>query len=184
MGKFIFAMLMASLSSTTYASGFKLSSPDIKSHHMIAKRYTYNGFGCTGDNISPALKWKGAPKGTRSFALTVYDPDAPTGSGWWHWIVINIPANVHSLPENAGKAGGSGMPAGSEQMRTDFGIHAYGGPCPPKGDKPHHYVFTLYALKTAKLKVPKNASAALVGFMIHANMLGEARFVARYGRHK
>lgn len=182
MRQLLFAMLMASLSTATYASGFKLSSPDIKPHHQIPKRYTFNGYGCTGENISPALKWKGAPKGTRSYALTVYDPDAPTGSGWWHWVVINIPATVHHLAENAGKPKNVALPAGAIQMRNDFGTHAYGGPCPPKGNKPHRYVFTLYALKTAKLNVPKDASAADVGFMIHSNMLAEAKFIARYGR--
>lgn len=183
MRKLIFAILLASISSMSYANGFKLTSPDIK-HHKIAKRYTFNGFGCSGENISPALKWKDAPKGTKSFALTVYDPDAPTGSGWWHWVVINIPANVHSLPQNAGMKDSKTLPAGAEQMRTDFGFNAYGGPCPPKGDRPHHYVFTLYALKTDKLKVPADGSAALIGFMIHANMLAKTEFVARYGRHK
>lgn len=184
MRQFIFAMLMASLSTATYASGFKLSSPDINPHHPIPKRYTFNGFGCSGGNISPALKWSGAPKDTKSYALTVYDPDAPTGSGWWHWVVINIPANVHHLAENAGKPDNAAMPKGAIEMRSDFGTHAYGGPCPPKGDKPHRYVFTLYALKTTRLDVPKDASAALVGFMIHSNMLAEAKFIARYGRSR
>lgn len=184
MRKLIFAVLLMGISTLSYAGGFKLSSPDINTHHMIAKRYTFNGFGCSGENISPALKWKGAPKGTKSFALTVYDPNAPTGSGWWHWVVINIPANVHSLAQNAGVHESKTLPAGAEQMRNDFGTHAWGGPCPPKGDKPHHYVFTLYALKTAKLEVPAKASAALVGYMIHANMLAKTRLVARYGRPK
>lgn len=184
MRQFLFALLMASLSTTTYASGFKLSSPDFRAHHAIPKHYTFNGFGCSGDNVSPALRWSGAPKGTKSFALTVYDPDAPTGSGWWHWVVINIPASVHHLAENAGKPNNVAMPKGAIEMRNDFGTHAYGGPCPPKGDKAHQYVFTLYALKTAKLGVPKNASAALVGFMIHSDMLGEAKFVAHYGRSR
>lgn len=102
MRRILFAVALAGLSTLTYAAGFKLSSPEIKANHMIPKRFEFNGFGCSGENKSPALKWSGAPKGTKSFAVTVYDPDAPTGSGWWHWVVINIPADVTGLAANAG----------------------------------------------------------------------------------
>jgi len=114
--------------------------------------------------------------------LTIYDPDAPTGSGWWHWVVINIPANVNKLPANAGAIHSTTLPAGAVQVRSDFGMAAWGGPCPPKGDKPHHYIFTVYALKTDKLDIPASASAALAGYMIHSNMLGKTSFTVRYGR--
>lgn len=184
MRRIFFAALIASLSSLAWAGGFKLSSPDIKPGKMIPQRFEFNGFGCSGENKSPALKWSGAPRGTRSFALTLYDPDAPTGSGWWHWVVVNIPANVHKLPANAGAANGANLPKGAAQIRNDYGTIGFGGTCPPKGAKPHHYIFTLYALKTAKLKVPANASPALAGYMIHANAVAKARFVARYGRKK
>ena len=138
--------------------------------------------GCTGKNVSPSLMWYGAPAGTKSFALTMYDPDAPTGSGWWHWVVYNIPASATSLAAGAGDASKKLLPAGAVQGNTDFGAPGYGGPCPPAGDKPHHYIFTLYALKTDKLDLPAGATAAYVGFNIHANELGKATFTALYGR--
>ena len=167
--------------SVAQAAGFTLSSPTIKPGSTLTKAQVFNGFGCSGDNISPELKWSGAPAGTKSFAVTVYDPDAPTGSGWWHWVVINIPGDATGLVEGAGSAVGK-LPAGSVQARTDFGSAGFGGACPPPGDKPHRYIFTVYALKTDKLDVPADATAALVGFMIHANKLGSATFTAKYGR--
>lgn len=166
------------------AASFTLSSPDIKPGSQLSDAQVFNGFGCSGKNISPALQWHGAPAGTKSFALTLYDPDAPTGSGWWHWVVYNIPADVTGLSEGAGAVGGQGLPAGSVQGRSDFGAAAFGGACPPAGDKPHRYVFTVYALKTDKIDVPADASAALIGFMVHADTLGKASFSARYGRAK
>ncbi|HWK83673.1 MAG TPA: YbhB/YbcL family Raf kinase inhibitor-like protein [Caldimonas sp.] len=166
------------------AAGFTLSSPTIKPGSMLSDAQVFKGFGCEGKNISPALKWSGAPSGTKSYAVTVYDPDAPTGSGWWHWVVYNIPASASELPEGAGAADGKGMPAGAVQGRTDFGAAGFGGACPPAGDKPHRYIFTVYALKTDKIEAPADASAALVGFMVNANKLGKASFEAKYGRKK
>lgn len=166
----------------TAHAGFKLESPDFKPDHALPQRFEFNGFGCNGQNQSPALKWSGAPAGTQSFALTLYDPDAPTGSGWWHWVVVDIPANVHELPADAGNVSGAHLPGGARQIRVDFGQAAFGGVCPPKGDKRHHYIFTLYALKTSKLEIPADATAALAGFMIHANMLAKARLTATYQR--
>jgi Raf kinase inhibitor-like YbhB/YbcL family protein len=164
------------------AAGFTLASPSIKPGSTLGEAHVFNGFGCTGKNISPALEWKNAPKGTKSFAVTVYDPDAPTGSGWWHWVVYNIPAASTMLAEGAGTADGKGLPNGAAQGRTDFGAPGFGGACPPKGRKPHRYIFTLHALKTEKIDVPADASAALVGFMINANRIGQASFTAHYGR--
>ena len=166
------------------AAGFTLTSPDIKANGMIDKRFEFDGFGCKGDNKSPALKWSGAPAGTRSYAVTVYDPDAPTGSGWWHWMVINIPAEVMELPAGAGVPNSPALPKGALQNRIDYGVAAFGGVCPPAGDKPHRYIFTVHALKTDKLEVPADATAALTGFMINANSLGKASFTAKYGRAK
>ncbi|MGO8828812.1 MAG: YbhB/YbcL family Raf kinase inhibitor-like protein [Steroidobacteraceae bacterium] len=160
---------------------FKLQSAVVAPNGTLANEQVFNGFGCSGKNVSPPLRWSGAPAGTRSFALTVYDPDAPTGSGWWHWVVFDIPASVSELPQGAGNAAGQ-LPAGTVQGRTDFGAPGYGGPCPPAGDKPHRYIFTVYALKTAKLDVPSGGSAAMVGFMINANKLASASIIARYGR--
>jgi Raf kinase inhibitor-like YbhB/YbcL family protein len=166
------------------AAGFRLSSPEIKTDGMIPKSFEFNGFGCAGDNKSPALKWSGAPKGAKSFAVTVYDPDAPTGSGWWHWMVINIPADVKELAGNAGVANSTTLPKGAVQSRIDFGVNAWGGVCPPPGDKPHRYIFTVHALKVEKLEVPADATAALTGYMINANSIGKASFTAKYGRKK
>jgi len=184
MRRILFAVVLAAFSTFTYASAFKLSSTEIKTNHMIPQRFEFNGFGCSGENKSPELKWSGAPKGTQSFAVTLYDPDAPTGSGWWHWVVFNIPADVHELAANAGALNSTILPKGAVQGRTDYGVAAFGGTCPPKGDKPHRYIFTVYALKTDKLDVPADATAALTGYMIHGNMLGKASFTAKYGRAK
>jgi Raf kinase inhibitor-like YbhB/YbcL family protein len=180
--------LAAALLLTSAATGaaqsagrFTLTSPDLKPGGTIAARHVANTFGCSGQNVSPALQWSGAPAGTKSFAVTAYDPDAPTGSGFWHWVVYNIPASTTSLAAGAGSKGGS-LPAGATQGNTDVSQPGYLGPCPPAGDKAHRYIFTVYALKTAKIEVPANATGALVGFNIHGNQLGKATLTARYGR--
>ena len=163
------------------AGKFTLVSPDIGKDNPISLDQVFNGFGCTGKNLSPALFWSGAPAGTKSFAIMVHDPDAPTGSGFWHWIVYNIPADVTSIPAEAGDVKKRGMPAGVVQGRTDYGTYGYGGPCPPPG-KPHHYHFRVFALKVPKLDVPADATAALIGFNVNANKLAEADLVGLYGR--
>ena len=168
----------------TAQAEMQLKSPDIKAGSTIPKKFEFNGFGCSGENQSPVLKWSGAPKGTKSFAVTVYDPDAPTGSGWWHWVVVNIPVDVTDLAADAGADGGGHLPKGASMVRTDYGSAAFGGVCPPAGDKPHRYIFTVHALKVAMLDLPAGATAALAGFMIHANRLAKASFTARYGRAK
>jgi Raf kinase inhibitor-like YbhB/YbcL family protein len=178
------AVLALAAAGGAQAAGFKLESPDIKSNGTMDKKFEANVFGCSGENKSPALKWSGAPKDTKSFAVTVYDPDAPTGSGWWHWSVINIPANVTELKPDAGNVSNANLPQGARQVRIDYGVAAWGGACPPPGDKPHRYVFTVHALKTDKLDIPADATAALAGFMVNANALGKASFTARYGRPK
>jgi Raf kinase inhibitor-like YbhB/YbcL family protein len=162
---------------------FALFSPDIQADALIPQSFEFDGFGCNGENKSPRLKWSGAPKDTKAFAVTVYDPDAPTGSGWWHWMVINIPADVSELVSNAGAVGGANLPKGASHARIDYGVAGWGGVCPPPGDKPHRYIFTVHALKD-KLDVPADATAALTGFMINGNSLGKATFTARYGRPK
>lgn len=164
------------------AAAFTLESPDLPPGKPIPDAYVFNSFGCKGSNISPALIWKNAPKETKSFALTVYDPDAPTGSGWWHWLVINIPADAKELVQGAGDVANAKAPAGSLQTRTDYGKPGWGGPCPPAGDKPHHYIFTLHALKTDKLDLPQDAPAAMVGYNINGNTIAKASFTARYSR--
>jgi Raf kinase inhibitor-like YbhB/YbcL family protein len=163
------------------AGGFTLTSPDIAAGARIAEAQVFSGFGCQGSNISPALAWRNAPAGTKSFALLVHDPDAPTGSGWWHWIVYNIPASVSSLPAGAGDPAKKALPAGVVQGRTDFGTAGYGGPCPPPG-KPHRYYFMLYALKVATLDLPADATAAYISFNVNAQALAKAQLMGLYGR--
>jgi Raf kinase inhibitor-like YbhB/YbcL family protein len=164
---------------------FNLASPDIAGKKAISEEQVFNGFGCSGKNVSPALKWSNAPKGTKSFALLAHDPDAPTGgAGWWHWVVINIPADTTGLAKGAGRADGSGLPKGAVQVNTDFGGPGWGGPCPPAGDKAHRYNFTLHALKVEKIDIPANATASLAGFMVNAESIGKATFTGMYGRKK
>lgn len=164
------------------ARKFRLSSPDIRPNGTIRMQQVFNSFGCSGRNISPQLKWSGAPAGTKSFALLVHDPDAPTGgAGWWHWLVVNIPASATGLSKNAGRASGKGLPKGAVHVDTDFGGPGWGGPCPPVGDKPHSYNFTLYALKVERLDV-RGVSASLAGYMINGNAIGKAKLSGRFGR--
>jgi Raf kinase inhibitor-like YbhB/YbcL family protein len=172
------ALAMPSLA----AGKFTLRSSDIKPGGQLSEQQVFNGFGCSGANVSPQLAWQDAPAGTKSFVVTVYDPDAPTGSGWWHWVVYDIPAAAKELPQGAGS--GKGLPEGAKQGRTDFGAPGFGGACPPPCDKPHRYIFTVYALKTDKLDVPQDASPAMIGFMTRASALGNASFTAHYGRKK
>jgi Raf kinase inhibitor-like YbhB/YbcL family protein len=181
------AALVAALAvaGAAHAQKFSLTSPDIKPGGKIAEEQVFNGFGCSGKNISPALKWSSAPKGTKSFALLVHDPDAPTGgAGWWHWVVLNIPADAKALNKGAGAASGGDLPSGAVQIATDFGAPGWGGPCPPAGDKPHRYNFTLHALKVEKLELPAGARASLAGFMVNANSIGKASLTGKYGRKK
>ena len=164
------------------AKDFKLTSPEVKPGSTLGSEQVYHGFGCVGGNRSPALKWTAGPKGTKSYAVTVYDPDAPTRSGWWHWVVYNIPSDVAELVAGAGDSSAKKLPVAVLQGRTDFGTHDFGGACLPQGDKPHRYIFTVYALKVEKIDVPSEASAAMIGFMINANKIKAARFTAKYGR--
>jgi Raf kinase inhibitor-like YbhB/YbcL family protein len=160
---------------------FVVTSTDLHADHPIASAQVYSGMGCDGQNQSPELSWTGVPKGTKTLAITMYDPDAPTGSGWWHWVVFNIPADVTSLPAGAGDSSRKLLPPGATLGNTDFGTAGYGGPCPPKGDKPHRYLVTVFALDDS-LSIPGNATAAYVGFNIHAHTIGKATLSALYGR--
>jgi Raf kinase inhibitor-like YbhB/YbcL family protein len=164
----------------------KLTSDDIKNGAVSKKDMEANVFGCTGDNISPSLKWSGAPDGTKSFAINLYDPDAPTGSGFWHWVVFNIPVSTTSLPADAGNVKKDLMPKGAIQSRTDYGVPGYGGMCPPQGDKPHHYTLTVYAVDEDKLQFAKNdnVSAAVVGFELHFHSKAKAALHWTFSRPK
>ncbi len=170
----------ATFSMVAHAQNFTLHSTDLGGQADM--RQVYNGFGCTGGNLSPELSWSGAPAGTKSFALTLFDPDAPTGSGWWHWVVFDLPAGVHELATGAGAADGSGLPAGAVQGITDFGVPGYGGPCPPTGGGAHRYVLTVYALKVAKLGLDSKALPASVSFMMGQQTLAKASIVFYYQR--
>jgi Raf kinase inhibitor-like YbhB/YbcL family protein len=183
MRRFAIVVALSLLPLAASAAGkFALESAEIKANAKIAEKHVYKGFGCDGGNVSPSLHWKNAPAGTKSFAVTVYDPDAPTGSGWWHWVVFNLPADVVTLPLGAGDPASGKAPRGAIQSVTDFGAPGYGGPCPPQGDKPHRYVFTVHALKADRLDLDARAMPALVGFMINAERIGKASFTATYGR--
>ena len=162
------------------AAQLALQSPDITSGGSIAIEHVYDGSGCHGGNISPALSWRHPPAGTRSFALLMFDPDAP-GGGWWHWAVFDIPAGVSSLRAGAGNPAGHLLPAGAVQARNDFGSPGYGGPCPPPGS-PHHYRLTLYALRLAKLGLGIDASPAQIDARARASALAEAQVVGLYAR--
>lgn len=158
---------------------FRLTSKDVRDGTRLPEAQVLDGMGYSGGNVSPHLSWSGAPEGTRSFVVTCYDPDAPTGSGWWHWVVANIPGSVGELPAGAGGRQGR-LPQGALQTRTDFGSPGYGGAAPPPGPA-HRYIFTVHALKVEKLDIEADASPALVGFMVHLNTLGKAEIVTLYG---
>ena len=158
------------------ADNFTLSSSDLEG--QLTSKQVFNGFGCTGENISPELSWKDAPKGTKSFAVTVYDPDAPTGSGWWHWLVFDIPKDKFTLPRGFGNSESKDV----IQSITDYGKSGFGGACPPIGDKAHRYEFTVYALDIETLDLDKNANPALVGFYLNSHSLAKASLISYYGR--
>ena len=176
---FATAAIAGGLARGSAANALTLTSTDIKQGGKIANEQVFNSFGCTGQNMSPALAWSGAPKGTKSFAVSMYDPDAPTGSGFWHWWVANISADTSSLPKGAGS--GTGLPAGALQVRNDFGAIGYGGPCPPPG-KPHRYQITVFALDVDKLDVDEKTSPAVVGFNVHGHTLAKTTLTGLYGR--
>ncbi len=177
--KKIILFLLTMISVSVSATDFTVTSSTIKNGGTLTNKHVFNGFGCTGENVSPALKWENAPAGTKSFAVTIYDPDAPTGSGWWHWTVVNIPATVTELKEGVSP---KTLPKGAVEGRTDFGKPGFGGACPPQGDKPHKYIITVYALKTDKLDVNGEASGALVGYNIGFATLAKASITATFGR--
>jgi Raf kinase inhibitor-like YbhB/YbcL family protein len=178
--KLLLFVFSFTLSQVALAAPFTLTSADLPANKPLANKFVFNSFGCAGENKSPALEWKNAPAGTKSFAVTVYDPDAPTGSGWWHWTIFNIPAKTTKLAENASQDAKL-LPAGAVQGRTDFGKSGYGGACPPQGDKPHHYIFTVYALKSEKLDLNQDSPGAMVGFYLR-DALAKASITVTYGR--
>ncbi|WP_266172074.1 YbhB/YbcL family Raf kinase inhibitor-like protein [Dyella subtropica] len=167
--------LLFAATTATHAGNFSIHVDATDARGMIAARHTYNGFGCTGQNIAPAIQWQNVPANAKSLALTVYDPDAP-GSGWWHWVAIDLPVTSIGLPQ------GGALPLGAHALRNDFGDVGWGGPCPPAGDPPHHYVFTVYALDVPSLGLPVDASAAKASAMFRQHSVGKAETTLRFGR--
>lgn len=158
---------------------FVLTSTDFQDGDRLPQAQVFNGMGHAGGNLSPQLSWSGAPDGTQSFVVTCYDPDAPTGSGWWHWVVVDLPAEASGLAQGAG-SGLAALPPPGFQTRTDFGPPGYGGAAPPPG-APHRYIFTVHALKIPTIGVSADVSPAYVGFNVHFNSLGSASLTAFYG---
>ena len=177
-----FSILTLSLSISAFAGNLTLSSKDIAQGEFMSKAQEFNGFGCSGSDLSPHLKWTNAPKGTKSFAITAYDPDAPTGSGWWHWQIVNIPVTVMEIPTGAGNTKNNNAPTGSTQIQNDYGNRGFGGACPPEGHGVHHYRFTLHALSVEKLELPLDASGALAGYMINGHTIELTTIESLYKR--
>ncbi|AHM60690.1 phospholipid-binding protein ybcl [Flammeovirgaceae bacterium 311] len=180
MKKILYLPMLLLFSHGVIAQTFTLKSRDIGGQATADQ--VYNGFGCSGANISPQLSWENVPAGTKSFAVTMYDQDAPTGSGWWHWVMFNLPAGTRELSANAGNPELPIAPKGSIQSLTDFGRPGYGGPCPPEGQGVYTYILTVYALNTEKLELDEEANPALVGFNLNANTIQKASLVLYYGR--
>jgi len=176
------AVLLLSSSASVFADTLTLSSDDISQGEFMTKNQEFNGFSCSGEDMSPHLKWSGVPKGTKSFAITSYDPDAPTGSGWWHWQIVNIPKDIREVSSGAGSTKQDLAPKGSMQINNDFGSRGFGGACPPAGHGIHHYRFTIHALSVEKLELPENASGALAGYMINANTIESSTIESLYKR--
>src|SRR5271154_336016 len=164
------------------AAAFTLTSADIGPDKPLAQDFVFSGYGCSGGNQSPALRWSDAPAGTKSFAVALFDPDAMQGRGFWHWLMVNIPASTTALARDAGKNDGSKLPAGAVQIKNGFRALGYSGSCPPPADEPHGYVMTVYALQLAALDVPADVTSATMLTTIEANSLGKATLTYHFGR--
>ncbi|MGP3972034.1 YbhB/YbcL family Raf kinase inhibitor-like protein [Streptomyces sp. 6N223] len=156
-------------------ASFSVHSDDVQDGQRLKDDQVY-----AGGNVSPHVRWSGFPEGTRSFAVTCFDPDAPTGSGFWHWVLFDIPANVTELPLGAGSGDMAGLPEGAVHVRNDYGTRDFGGAAPPPGDGPHRYVFTVYAVDTEKLGPDADASPAYVGFNLRFHAIGRAHVIGEY----
>ena len=165
---------------------FTLVSPDLPPGKPIADPFTAKGFGCHGEDISPALLWTHPPEGTKSFAVTMFDPFTPPASGWWHWVVYDIPAGVTDLKRNAGSPTSSDLPAGAKQALPDGDApeHRYYGACPDAGDPPHRYTITVYALNVEHLKLAATSTAANADYEIVTHAIAKARLVRPFTRPK
>jgi Raf kinase inhibitor-like YbhB/YbcL family protein len=160
---------------------FGLRSDDMADGQMMSENQVFDEFGMSGRNISPSLEWSGFPPETRSFAVTLFDPDAPTGSGFWHWVVLGIHASVTRLETGVAGTGGSGLPAGAFHVRNDDGAKNFGGAAPPKADPPHRYVFAVHAVDVAALDVNDEITPALAGFNLTFHTIARALLIPVYG---
>jgi Raf kinase inhibitor-like YbhB/YbcL family protein len=163
---------------------FTLTSTDIADGKPLSRPQVSGIFGAGGEDVSPQLAWSGFPKETKSFVVTVYDPDAPTASGFWHWAVANIPANVTELPADAGNPDAKKLPAGTVTLKNDGGGARYIGAAPPPGHGPHRYFFVVHAVDVEKLEVGPDASCAFLGFNLFSHTLARATIVATYEQTK
>lgn len=154
---------------------FALSSDDMSDGNPMPAAHAF-----AGDNISPHLRWSDAPSGTKSYVVTCFDPDAPTPSGYWHWVVVNVPASVTGLSTGAGREDGSELPSGAFHCHNDNGIHGYSGAAPPSGDRVHRYFFVVHAVDVEKLDVDENTSPAVVSFNLAFHTLGRAILTPTY----
>ncbi|WP_018633069.1 YbhB/YbcL family Raf kinase inhibitor-like protein [Neomegalonema perideroedes] len=179
---FLSALLASSSAFAQEAAPFTLEVGGLAEGARVPEEMVFDGFGCSGGNVSPEVSWSGAPEGTKSFALVMYDPDAPTISGFWHWAVLDIPASATGLEQGAGGPESGALPEGARQGYTDFGPFAYGGPCPPVGHGLHRYQFTLYALSVGKLPDLAGATGGLTGAMVEGHSLGSVRRTLTYSR--
>lgn len=177
--KSLLSLFFLTAATAASAGSLTVESPDMASGQLAPAQFA-KVFGCSGGNVSPEVHWSGAPEGTLSYVVTFYDPDAPTGSGFWHWVAVDIPADVNALSAGIGDDA-SGLPKGAYMVRNDAGDAHFLGACPPEGTK-HRYVLTVKAIKMAKLPVPENATPALVGFVSNMLKLDEASIVATGAR--
>jgi Raf kinase inhibitor-like YbhB/YbcL family protein len=159
---------------------FPLTSSDVSDGRALALPQVSGLMGAGGEDRSPQLSWSSFPEGTKSFAVTVFDPDAPTASGFWHWAVANIPASVTELPAGAGAEGGGSLPDGAVQLRNDGGFPGYVGAAPPSGHGPHRYFVVVHAVDTDALDVTADTTPAVLGFNLFFHTLARATLVATY----
>jgi Raf kinase inhibitor-like YbhB/YbcL family protein len=182
MSRLALILTSAVFSMAAHAADFTLTSKDVPADSRLKLEQVYQGYGCTGGNVSPDLSWANPPEGTKSFALEVHDPDAPVANGWWHWLAYNIPAKATSIAHGAGESDSKTLPKGTIQGVTSFGGVGFGGACPPVGHGTHRYNFRLYALKVPKLKLPLDETPVRIVEAIKAQSLGVASFTATYSR--
>ena len=175
MNKFILFLSFIIFSQTGHAINITLKGTK---NSYLTNKHVFSGFGCKGENKSPEIKISDIPKSAKSLAITVYDPDAPTGGGWWHWLVFNIPVKTTHIKEGAKNLN----KLGATQSLNSFGTKIFGGACPPIGDNPHRYIFTVYALKVEKIDLSNSTTPNTVGYYLNANTVAKATSVALYGR--